>query len=61
MTVNPVPTKQNQAEYHTPCSDDILFFMRRLMKQARKRIRFPRLKQLKTTEIRRKVAVLEVW
>ena len=33
--------------------------MRRLMKQARKRIRFPQLKQLKTLKLDEKVAILE--
>lgn len=55
-----VPTKQNKANVTLPVSDDILFFMRRLMKQARKRIRFPRLKQLKTLKLDEKVAILEV-
>lgn len=55
-----VPTKQNNANVTLPVSDDILFFMRRLMKQARKRIRFPRLKSLKTLKLDEKVAVLEV-
>ena len=55
-----IPTKQNKANVTLPVSEDILFFMRRLMKQARKRIRFPRLKQLKTLKLDEKVAVLEV-
>jgi putative transposase len=55
-----VPTKQNKANITLPVSDDILFFMRRLMKQARKRIRFPQLKQLKTLKLDEKVATLEV-
>ena len=55
-----VPTKQNKANVTLPVPDDILFFMRRLMKQARKRIRFPRLKQLKTLKLDEKVAILEV-
>ena len=55
-----VPTKQNKANVTLPVSEDILFFMRRLMKQARKRIRFPRLKQLKTLKLDEKVATLEV-
>lgn len=54
-----IPTKQNKANVTLPVSDDILFFMRRLMKQARKRIRFPRLKQLKTLKLDEKVATLE--
>lgn len=55
-----IPTKQNKATVTLPVSDDILFFMRRLMKQARKQIRFPRLKQLKTLKLDEKVATLEV-
>lgn len=55
-----IPTKQNKANITLPVSDDILFFMRCLMKKARKRIRFPRLKQLKTLKLDENVAVLEV-
>ena len=55
-----VPTKQNKANITLPVSEDILFFMRRLIKQARKRIRFPQLKQLKTLKLDEKVATLEV-
>ena len=55
-----VPTKQNKANTTRSVSEDILFFMRRLIKQARKRIRFPRLKQLKTLKLSEKVATLEV-
>jgi transposase, IS605 orfB family len=55
-----VPTKQNKANITLPVSEDILFFMRRLIKQARKRIRFPRVKQLKTLKLDEKVATLEV-
>ena len=55
-----VPTKQNKANVKLPVSEDVLFFMRRLMKQARKRIRFPQLKQLKTLKLDEKVATLEV-
>lgn len=55
-----VPTKQNKANVTLPVSEDILFFMRRLIKQARKRIRFPQLKQLKTLKLDEKVATLEV-
>lgn len=54
-----VPTKQYKANAKLPVSEDILFFMRRLIKQARKRIRFPRLTQLKTLKLDEKVAVLE--
>ena len=55
-----VPTKQNKANVKLPVSKDILFFMRRLMKQARKRIRFPQLKRFKTLKLDEKVATLEV-
>lgn len=55
-----IPTKQNKANITLPVSNDILFFMRCLMKKARKRIRFPRLKQLKTLKLDENVAVLEV-
>lgn len=55
-----VPTKQNKANVTLPVSDELLFFMRCLMKKARKRIRFPRLKQLKTLKLDENVAVLEV-
>lgn len=55
-----VPTKQNKANVILPVSEDILFFMRCLIKQTRKRIRFPQLKQLKTLKLDEKVATLEV-
>ena len=55
-----VPTKQNKANTTLSVSEDILFFMRRLIKQARKRIRFPQLKQLKTLKLDEKIATLEV-
>lgn len=55
-----VPTKQNKANVKLSVSKDILFFMRRLMKQARKRIRFPQLKRFKTLKLDEKVATLEV-
>ena len=55
-----IPTKQNKANITLPVSDELLFFMRCLMKKARKRIRFPRLKQLKTLKLDENVAVLEV-
>ena len=55
-----VPTKQNKANVKLPVSEDVLFFMRRLIKQARKRIRFPQLKLLKTLKLDEKVATLEV-
>lgn len=43
-----------------PVPVDILFFMRKLIKRARKRIRFPQLKRVKTLKLDEKVAVLEV-
>lgn len=55
-----VPTKQNKANITLSVSEDILFFMRRLVKQARKRIRFPQLKQRKTLKLDEKVATFEV-
>ena len=55
-----VPTKQNKANVTLPVSEDILFLMRRLIKQARKCIRFPQLKQLKTLKLDEKVATFEV-
>lgn len=55
-----VPTNEYNANIALSVSDDVLFFMRRLIKQARKRIRFPRLEQLKTLKLDKKVATLEV-
>lgn len=55
-----VPTKRNKANVTLSVSEDILFFMRRLVKQARKRIRFPQLKQRKTLKLDEKVATFEV-
>ena len=55
-----VPTKQNKANITRSVSEDVLFFMRRLIKQARKRIHFPRLKQFKILKLSEKVATLEV-
>ena len=55
-----VPTKQYKANITLSVSEDILFFMRRLIKQARKRIRFPQLKRLKTLKLDEKVATFEV-
>ena len=55
-----VPTNEYNANITLPVSDDVLFFTRRLIKQARKRIRFPRLQQLKTLKLDKKVATLEV-
>lgn len=55
-----VPSKEHKANVTLPVSLDILFFMRKLIKRARKRIRFPRLKRIKTLKLDEKVAVLEV-
>ena len=55
-----VPTKTHKANVTISVSSDILFFMRKLIKRARKCIRFPRLKRVKTLKLDEKVAVLEV-
>ena len=55
-----VSSKEHKANMTLPVSLDILFFMRKLIKRARKRIRFPRLKRIKTLKLDEKVAVLEV-
>ena len=55
-----VPSKTHKANVTLPVSSDILFFMRKLIKRARKRIRFPQLKRVKTLKLDEKVAVLEV-
>lgn len=55
-----VPSKTHKANVTLPVSSDILFFMRKLIKHARKRIRFPQLKRVKTLKLDEKVAVLEV-
>ena len=55
-----VPSKTRKANVTLPVSSDILFFMRKLIKRARKCIRFPRLKRIKTLKLDEKVAVLEV-
>lgn len=55
-----VPTKTHKANITLPVSSDILFFMRKLIKRARKCIRFPQLKHVKTLKLDEKVAVLEV-
>ena len=54
-----VPSKEHKANVTLPVSLDILFFMRKLIKRG-KRIRFPRLKRIKTLKLDEKVAVLEV-
>ena len=55
-----VPSNANKANVTLPVSLDILFFMRKLIKHARKCIRFPQLKRIKTLKLDEKVAVLEV-
>ena len=55
-----VPSKTHKANVTLPVSSDILFLMRKLIKQARKCIRFPQLKHIKTLKLDEKVAVLEV-
>ena len=55
-----VPSKTYKANVTIPVSPDILFFMRKLIKQARKCIRFPQLNRVKTLKLDEKVAVLEV-
>ena len=55
-----VPSKTHKANVTLPVSSDILFFMRKLVKRARKCIRFPQLKHVKTLKLDEKVAVLEV-
>lgn len=55
-----VPSKTHKANVTLPVSSDILFFMRKLIKRARKCIRFPQLKRIKTLKLDEKVAVLEV-
>lgn len=55
-----VPSKTHKANVTLPVPADILFFMRKLIKRARKCIRFPQLKRVKTLKLDEKVAVLEV-
>ena len=55
-----VPSKTHKANVTLAVSADILFFMRKLIKRARKCIRFPQLKRVKTLKLDEKVAVLEV-
>lgn len=55
-----VPSKTRKANVTLPVSSDILFFLRKLIKRARKCIRFPQLKRVKTLKLDEKVAVLEV-
>lgn len=54
-----VPSKTHKANVTLPISSDILFFMRKLIKRARKCIRFPQLKRIKTLKLDENVAVLE--
>lgn len=55
-----VPSKTHKANVTLPVSSDILFLMRKLIKHARKCIRFPQLKRIKTLKLDENVAVLEV-
>ena len=55
-----VPSKAHKANITLPISSDTLFFMRKLIKRARKCIRFPQLKRVKTLKLDENVAVLEV-
>lgn len=55
-----VPSKTYKANVTLPVSSDILFLMRKLIKRARKCIRFPQLKRVKTLKLDENVAVLEV-
>ena len=55
-----VPSKAHKANITLPVSSDTLFFMRKLIKRARKCIRFPQLKRVKTLKLDENVAVLEV-
>jgi len=55
-----VPSKTHKANVTLPVPADILFFMRKLIKRARKCIRFPQLKRVKTLKLDEKVAILEV-
>ncbi len=55
-----VPSKTHKANVTLPVPADILFFMRKLIKRARKCTRFPQLKRVKTLKLDEKVAVLEV-
>ena len=54
-----VPSKTHKANVTLPVSSDILFFMRKLIKRARKCIHFPQLKRIKTLKLDENVAVLE--
>lgn len=54
-----VPSKTHKANVTLPVSPDILFFMRKLIKRARKCIHFPQLKRIKTLKLDENVAVLE--
>ena len=55
-----VPSKTHKANVTLPVSSDILFFMRKLIKRARKCIRFSQLNRVKTLKLDENVAVLEV-
>ena len=54
-----VPTKNNPAKVELPVPEEILKFLRRLVKQARKKTSLPNLKKVATLKLDEKVAVLE--
>ena len=54
-----VPTKNNPAKVELPVPEEILKFLRRRVKQARKKISLPNLKKVATLKLDEKVAVLE--
>ena len=55
-----VPTKSNPAKVELPVPEEILKFLRRLVKQARKKISLPNLKNVSTLKLNQKVAQLDV-
>ena len=55
-----VPTKNNPAKVELPVPEEILKFLRRLVKQARKKTSLPNLKKVSTLKLDEKVAWLEV-
>lgn len=55
-----VPTKKHKPEIELAVPDEIMKFMRRLVKQARKSISLPNLSKVRTLKLDEKVAKLEV-
>lgn len=55
-----VPTKNNPAKVELPVPEEILKFLRRLVKQARKKTSLPKLKKVSTLKLDEKVAQLEM-